>query len=311
VILQIPADAEPKRIDRLLADLLPERTRSFLARLVEQGSVAVDGVRVEKKSHLVLPGQTISIQIPEPKPIELASRDIPLTVVYQDSDIAVVDKPAGVVVHPAAGHADDTLVNALLHHIGDLSGIGGVVRPGIVHRLDKDTSGLLVVAKNDAAHNALKAVWGTDDVRKEYLALVYGTPKVPEGRIEKPIGRDPSDRKRMSVVTGGRRSITLFRVEEAFPNVSLLRCTLQTGRTHQIRVHLKAIGHPIIGDPVYAGPQWRGIPDKRMQKLIASIDRQALHAARLCFPHPRSGAPMSFEAPLPEDFAGLLAALRR
>lgn len=298
------------RLDQALATLLPDFSRSALARHVTEGQVSINGKTIAKASRPVVAGDTIEITIPEPKPVSVESRDIPITVLHQDDDIAVIDKPPGMVVHPGAGNPDDTLVHALLFHIKDLSGIGGEIRPGIVHRLDKDTSGLLVVAKNDTAHRALTSQWNSDWVQKQYLALVYGTPKQPSGAIDKPIGRDPRDRKKMAVVTGGREAITLYQVAEALRYASLLRCTLKTGRTHQIRVHLKSIGHPLIGDPLYSGPQWKGIPDRKLQKILADFPRQALHAARLSFPHPRSGEVMTFEAPPPADFAALLEALR-
>lgn len=299
-----------ERLDRALALLAPDRSRSALARLVEEGRVSIGGTVVDKSSHKVSGGDSISLEIPDPAPAETPAQDLPLRIVYQDTDIVVVDKPAGLVVHPAAGHADSTLVNALLHHVKDLSGVGGQTRPGIVHRLDKDTSGLMVVAKNDAAHRALTAAWATPRVVKQYLALVYGTPKLSSGTIDKPIGRDPRDRKRMGVVSSGRPALTDWELLERLSNTSLLRCTLRTGRTHQIRVHLKSIGHPVVGDPVYSGPQWRGVTDPRVRKALAALGRQALHATRLAFPHPRSGEPLEFESPLPEDMATALAVLR-
>jgi 23S rRNA pseudouridine1911/1915/1917 synthase len=298
------------RLDQALARLLPGQSRSFFARCIEEGNVEVDGEVVSKTSHRVSAGQSISVRIPSPAAVDLVSQEIPIEILYQDSDVAVINKPAGLVVHPAAGHSDQTLVNALLFHIPDLSGIQGEIRPGIVHRLDKDTSGVMVVAKHDSAHRRLTAVWNSDAVTKEYVTVVYGTPRHDEGTIEAPIGRDPHDRKRMAVVAGGRNAITLYAVLERHRYASVLRCRLRTGRTHQIRVHLKSIGHPVVGDPLYAGPQWRGIPDKQLQKAFASVDRQALHAARLTFPHPSDGRVMTFEAPLPEDMAALIRALR-
>ena len=289
------------RLDRAASTLLPQHSRSFVARLIEEGRVAIGGAAVTKPSHRVAAGDEIDVEVPPPVPAEIVSQDLPLTVIHEDDDIVVVDKPPGLVVHPAAGHADRTLVNALLFHVKDLSGIGGELRPGIVHRLDRDTSGVMVIAKNDAAHRALTAAWSS--VRKEYLAVVYGIPKHPRGTVDAPIGRDPRNRKRMAVVAGGRRAVTEYEVVEHLRHASLVRCVLRTGRTHQIRVHLKSIGHPIIGDPLYSGPQWRGIPDKRLQKAIAAFPRQALHAARLVLP---AGA---FEAPLPEDMRELIANL--
>ena len=307
----LDSDLAPGRLDQVLARLLPDRSRSYLGKLIDEGHVSVDGEGVTRRSRAVSGGQIISIEIPEPASLDTLPQDIPLSVVFQDESIAVIDKPAGLVVHPGAGHTDETLVNALLFHIRDLSGIGGMLRPGIVHRLDKDTSGLIVVAKNDETHRALTSSWNTPAVRKEYLALVYGSPKTSNGRIEKPIGRDPKDRKKMAVVAAGRAATTLFTLVEKLDHVSLLRCTLLTGRTHQIRVHLKSIGHPIVGDPLYSGPQWKGIPDKRAQKVLSSFPRQALHATSLSFPHPRSGEQMTFESALPSDFAKLMDELRR
>jgi len=298
------------RLDRALGELFPDHSRSALARLVEEGRVKVDDRIAAKPSHRVESGQRIEIEFPDAAPATIEAQDLPLDILFQDDDLVVIDKPAGLVVHPAAGHRDQTLVNALLFTVKDLSGIGGEIRPGIVHRLDKDTSGVMVIAKNDDAHRKLTAAWGTDAVKKEYVALVYGTPSSDRATIDAAIGRDPRDRKRMAVVSHGRRAVTDFVVAERLRYVSLLRCTLRTGRTHQIRVHLKHIGHPIVGDPVYSGPQWRGIPDKRVQRALAGIGRQALHAARLTFPHPTTGETMTVEAKLPDDFASLLAALR-
>ncbi|MCM2316934.1 MAG: RluA family pseudouridine synthase [Thermoanaerobaculia bacterium] len=306
----VGSESAGERLDRALAILVPDRSRSSLARLVSEGRVSIGGTVVDKSSHTVCAGDSIVLEIPDPAPSGTPAQDLPLRIVYQDADIVVVDKPAGLVVHPAAGHADSTLVNALLHHVRDLSGVGGQTRPGIVHRLDKDTSGLLVVAKNDAAHRALSSAWATPKVVKQYLALVYGTPRLQSGSIDKPIGRDPRDRKRMAVVASGRAALTDWELLERFSNTSLLRCTLRTGRTHQIRVHLKSIGHPVVGDPVYSGPQWRGVTDPRIRKALAALGRQALHATRLAFPHPRSGEPLDFESPLPEDMATAIGVLR-
>ena len=305
-------DAETRglRLDQALARLAPDHSRSFLAGLIEQGRVSIDGRKVTKPSQRLPETGRITLEIPAARPVDVGPQDLPLTILYQDDDLAVIDKPAGLVVHPAAGHPDSTVVNALLFHLQDLSGVGGELRPGIVHRLDKDTSGVMVVAKNDAAHRHLTEQWATDRVIKEYNALVYGTPKDVRGSVEKPIGRDSRDRKRMAVATAGRQARTDYEVLEPLRYVSLLRCRLRTGRTHQIRVHLKALGHPIVGDPVYSGPQWRGIPDKKLQKLLSAFPRQALHAARISFPHPRSGELKTFEAPLPADFQRLLEALR-
>jgi len=299
------------RIDRALGELFPSQSRNSLANLVKAGHVHVDGVPASKPSQRVETGQRIAIEIPDPAPSPMASQDLPLTILHEDDDIVVIDKPAGLVVHPAAGHADQTLVNALLFHVKNLSGVGGELRPGIVHRLDKDTSGVMIIAKHDQAHRKLTADWNTERVKKEYLALVYGTPASDRGTIDAPIGRDPRDRKRMAVAREGRRAITDYEVAERLRYVSLVRCRLRTGRTHQIRVHLKHIGHPIVGDPVYSGPQWRGIPDKRIQRALSSLPRQALHAERITFVHPRTGESMTIVAPLAEDLRALLDALRR
>ncbi|HEX6100553.1 MAG TPA: RluA family pseudouridine synthase [Thermoanaerobaculia bacterium] len=298
------------RLDRALGELFSDYSRNFLANLVTDGHVRVDGAPAAKPSQRVEAGQRIEIEVPDAAPAGISSQDLPLHVLYEDADVVVLDKPAGLVVHPAAGHADGTLVNALLFHVKDLSGVGGEIRPGIVHRLDKDTSGVMIVAKHDAAHRRLTEAWSTDRVRKEYVALVYGTPASERGTVDAPIGRDPRDRKKMAVVAGGRAAVTDYEVAERLRYVSLVRCRLRTGRTHQIRVHMKHLGHPIVGDPVYSGPQWRGIPDKRVQKLLSSLNRQMLHAARITFAHPSTGASMTFEAPLPQDFATVLAQLR-
>jgi 23S rRNA pseudouridine1911/1915/1917 synthase len=298
------------RLDRALGELFTEYSRNFLANLVTDGHVRVDGALATKPSQRVETGQSLQIEVPEAAPAGISSQDLPLTVLYEDADVAVIDKPAGLVVHPAAGHSDGTLVNALLFHVKDLSGIGGEIRPGIVHRLDKDTSGVMIIAKHDAAHRKLTEAWNTERVRKEYVALVYGTPSSERGTVEAPIGRDPRDRKKMAVVAGGRAAVTDYEVAERLRHVSLVRCRLRTGRTHQIRVHMKHLGHPIVGDPLYSGPQWRGIPDKRLQKLLSSLERQMLHAARITFAHPTTGAPMTFDAPLPRDFADVIEALR-
>ncbi|MFZ2492511.1 MAG: RluA family pseudouridine synthase [Thermoanaerobaculia bacterium] len=307
----IVTDAEHGlRLDRALHALFPAESRSFLAKLVDQGHVTVNTSAAGKTSQRVEIGDVLELTVPDAAATGVASQDLPLTIVHEDDDIVVLDKPAGIVVHPAAGHADGTLVNALLFHVRDLSGIGGELRPGIVHRLDKDTSGLLVVAKNDLAHRTLTAAWNTAAIRKEYLAVVYGTPASARGTIEAAIGRDPRDRKKMAVVADGRNATTDYTVVEQLRYASVLRCSLRTGRTHQIRVHLKHLGHPIIGDPAYAGPQWRGIPNKRLQRMLAGVGRQMLHSARLTIPHPRTHESLTFEAPMPEDMRAVVEALR-
>jgi len=305
----VPPEHDGLRLDRALTLLFPDESRSAFARLVENGHVRLDTNEVRKTSHRVTSGQKVEVDFPPPTPTEIVSQDLPLTILYEDADLVVIDKPAGLVVHPAAGHADSTLVNALLHHVRDLSGVGGELRPGIVHRLDKDTSGVMVIAKNDETHRALTSAWNTDRVKKEYLALVYGAPDPERGTIDAPIGRDGRDRKRVAVVASGRRAITDYETVNRLRYVSLVRCRLRTGRTHQIRVHMKKLGHPIVGDPVYSGPQWRGIPDKKVQKVLASVSRQMLHAERITFVHPRSGEVVAFMAGLPLDFATVLRLL--
>jgi 23S rRNA pseudouridine1911/1915/1917 synthase len=306
----VPAEHDGARLDRALAALIEGQSRSALARLIADGRVTVAGAVATKPSQRVEAGQTVEVDVPPPAPTTVESQDIPISVLFEDADLVIIDKPPGLVVHPAAGHPDQTLVNALLFIVKDLSGVGGELRPGIVHRLDKDTSGVMVIAKNDHAHRTLASAWNTNDVRKEYVALVYGTPSKSKGTIDAPIARDPRDRKRMAVVSTGRAAITDYEVVERLRHVSLLRCRLRSGRTHQIRVHMKHLGHPIVGDPAYSGPQWRGIPDKKVQKALSSFPRQALHAARLTLPHPRTGAVMTFEAPLPDDLRALIASLR-
>lgn len=310
VELTIPEELASSRLDRALHQLIPERSRSSLARLIDEGEVIINGSAALKASQPVEAGDQVTVSFPDARVVGIEAQAIDLDIVFQDDDLVVVNKPAGLVVHPAAGNPDGTLVNALLHHVKGLSGIGGEIRPGIVHRLDKDTSGLMVVAKNDMAHRALKESWGTDAVRKEYLALVYGTPKAEHGTIDAPIGRDPRERKRMAVVEGGREAVTVWKVEARYRYVTLIRCLLRTGRTHQIRVHLKHLGHPIVGDKLYSGPQWKGVPDRTLQRAISTMPRQALHASRLSFPHPRTGIAMSFEAELPADIQDVLVALR-
>jgi 23S rRNA pseudouridine1911/1915/1917 synthase len=304
------AQDEGARLDVALAARLPEHSRSFIARLIDEGRVIVEENPAPKASQRVASGQVAIVDIPPPAATSAASQEMPLSILFEDSDLVVVDKPAGLVVHPAAGHADQTLVNALLFHVHDLSGIGGQLRPGIVHRLDKDTSGVMVIAKNDEAHRKLSAAWSTTAVRKEYVAIVYGTPAKSRGTIDAPLARDPRNRKRMAIVAGGRSAVTDYEIVQPLRHACVIRCLLRTGRTHQIRVHLKSLGHPIIGDPVYSGPQWRGIPDKKLQKAISGFGRQALHAAKLTIPNPRTGAPMSFEAPLPLDMTELIRALQ-
>ena len=280
------------RIDKVLTSLEPEITRSQLKNLINDGHVTVNGQAVKPK-YKVQAGDKISLVKSEPQSLELTPENIPLDIVYEDDDVIVVNKPQGMVVHPAPGHPDHTLVNALLYH-SPLSTINGTFRPGIVHRIDKDTSGLLMVAKNDLAHQSLAEQLRNKTNKREYLALVYGQIKEDEGTIDAPLGRNPQDRKKQAVVKSGRHAVTHFKVMKRYDNFTLVKCILETGRTHQIRVHMKYIGHPLVGDPLY-GPR----------KVIGK-DGQFLHAALLGFKHPRTGEEMVFEAPLPENFQKML-----
>jgi len=310
----------PDRIDRWLVAAIDRRqdapalSRSRLKSLIQQGNVSDGSATITDPSMAVKPGHSYRIVLPPPEAAEPEAQDLPLSVVFEDADLIVVDKPAGMTVHPAPGAPRDTLVNALIAHCGDsLSGIGGVRRPGIVHRIDKDTSGLLVVAKTDRAHAALAARFAAHDIDRVYRALCFGHPVPPTGRIEAAIARHPKDRKRMAVVADprGRHAVTHYRTVERLAGAALLECQLETGRTHQIRVHMSHVGHPLIGDPVYG----RG-HGARLSKLSPGaaaatrvFGRQALHAAVLGFPHPVTGAALRFESPLPEDFRSLLDAL--
>jgi 23S rRNA pseudouridine1911/1915/1917 synthase len=291
-----------QRLDAALAKLEPGLSRAQVRRLVDGGLVTVSGAAV-KPAHRLKLGERIAGSVPEPAPVDVAAEAIALAVLFEDPDVIVIDKPAGLVVHPAPGHAGGTLVNALLHHCRDLSGVGGELRPGIVHRLDKDTSGVLVVAKNDRAHRSLAAQFKAHSVEREYLALVCGTPKVASGVVDAAIGRHPTDRKKMSTRTRrGRTAVTHYAVEERLRGATLLRVRLETGRTHQVRVHLASIGLPVLGDPVYGGGRAAGVE--------LGLSRQALHAAKLGFVHPASGETVRFASPLPADLAAVLESLR-
>lgn len=283
-------------------------TRSFAVKLIEDGSVLVNGERTIKK-YALREGDKVYFELPKPREYEAKAENIPLDIVYEDASIIVVNKPSGMVVHPAAGNYEGTLVNALLYHsAGTLSGINGVIRPGIVHRIDKDTSGLLVVAKTDAAHLFLENQLKTHDVSRVYHAIVIGNIKDDTGTVDAPIGRNPKDRKKMAVVLGGgaaRDAVTHFRVLERFGRYTYLELELETGRTHQIRVHMASLGHPLLGDTLYGG----GNTDfeKKNSKIISG---QCLHAKRLSFTHPDTGELMFFECPLPRDFEAVLSKLR-
>ena len=295
------------RLDSYLAERLA-MSRSRITQLIDGGHVLVNGTAPKKR---VVPaqGDRIQIRIPDPEPSVIAAEDIPLDVVYQDADLLVINKPAGMVVHPAPGHRGGTLVNALLHAVDDLSGIGGVLRPGIVHRLDKDTSGLLMVAKTDTAHRVLADELRHRRIRRRYLVAAWGHLASEEITVDAPIARHPSDRLRMGVVEGGRRAVTHFRRRERWPAAELLEAELETGRTHQIRVHLMHIGHPVVGDAVYGIGRERGFSNAARGwalELARRTPRQFLHAAELRFQHPRTGEDMRFEAPLPPDLQRVL-----
>lgn len=312
----VPDDLSSVRLDKALAVLCPEISRSRLKVLIQNGEVLLDGVVCADASLKVAAGQEISLTVPPPVAAQPQAEDIPLTIVHEDAHLLVIDKPAGLVVHPGAGNWTGTLVNALLHHCGDtLSGIGGVIRPGIVHRLDKDTSGLMVVAKTDAAHRGLAAQLEDRSLSRTYCALVWKMAQ-PKGTIDKPIARHANSRMKMTVPTqGGREARTHYRRMAVYRGaVSFIECDLETGRTHQIRVHMSAIGHPLLGDPLY-GMQETGQRsllkkagyDAPVVAAVLGFPRQALHAARIRFIHPVTGEEMAFARALPQDFAGLVA----
>ena len=307
LVFHAAADRKGERLDRFLTEQL-DMTRSAVERLLEEGAVTLSAGQAVKNYRL-RGGEEITVELADPAPAEALPEDIPLDIVYEDADIVVVNKPQGMVVHPAAGNPCGTLVNALLHHCGgSLSGVGGVIRPGIVHRIDKDTSGLLVVAKNDFAHNALAEQLKTHTVSRVYHAITVGNLKEDSGTVNKPIGRHPVDRKRMAIakVGEGREAITHYEVLERFGAFTYVKCRLETGRTHQIRVHMASLGHPLLGDPVYGGDGTRfGAQHK------AYFAGQFLHAAELLLIHPRSGEPMRFSAPVPQNFDTVLALLRK
>lgn len=292
------------RLDTFLSQKIAGLSRNRVQKLVEDGRVLINQVSCEDKNYRLQIGDLVSVTIPPPEEALVEPEEIRLHIIYEDKDLLVINKPRGMVVHPAPGHAKGTLVNALLSYCRDLSGIGGVMRPGIVHRLDKDTSGLLIVAKNDFAHRALSGQLKERELRREYIALVNGKVKPEVGRIEAPIGRHPRHRKKMAVVTGGREAVTCYRVLKYFDRYSLLQLNLETGRTHQIRVHLAYLGYPVVGDPTYAKGSTGDLPPE----LTAP---QALHARRITFTHPRTRKTMQFSTPLPEEFKKTLHWLKK
>ena len=303
------------RLDRFLATAVPALSRSRLKTLIETGRVSISGVTITAPACRVKPGQDVVLGIPPPSDETPVGQAIPLAIAYEDAHLIVVDKPAGLVVHPAPGNPDRTLVNALLAHCGaGLSGIGGVRRPGIVHRLDKDTSGLLVAAKSAVAHRGLAAQFAGRRAGRTYRAVVWGAPRPAEGVVDAAIGRDRRHRKRMAARTGGKPARTLYRVLRRLGDSwSLVECHLETGRTHQIRVHMAARGHPLVGDALYGGggrEARRRRLDERLRGALAQCPRQALHAAALAFTHPLTGAALAFRSPLPADMTGLIEAAR-
>jgi len=306
-----PVDSEPARLD-LVVGVMDGLTRSMARRLIEAGQVTVDGTK-EKPSLKLRGGEKVVVTIPPPVPAEPAAETIPLEILYEDIDLVVVNKPAGMVVHPGAGNASGTLVNALLGHCHDLSGIGGELRPGIVHRIDKDTTGLLVVAKNDPAHRSLSQQFKEHTIKRVYLALVFGSPKADKGRIESAIGRHPVDRKRMSgAARRGKKAVTHWQAVSRYLGVTLMRLKLETGRTHQIRVHLCEAGHPLVGDTVYGGSgRLATIQDTQLRELIKGMGRQALHAKTLGFIHPATGEYLEFDTELPMDMVRIIDYLEK
>jgi 23S rRNA pseudouridine1911/1915/1917 synthase len=304
--IEVPLDQDGTRLDNFLTSALPDRSRSQIQKLIKDGLVS-GPLKDLRASSAVRAGQRYTIDVPAPVAPAALPEDLPLAILYEDADLLVLDKAAGMVVHPAAGHNTGTLVNALLHHVDDLSGIGGELRPGIVHRLDRGTSGVMVVAKHDAAHQELARQFHDREVEKEYIALVWGL--VQQGRrIEEPIGRDPSDRQKMSTrARRARNAVTRVTKAEPLKGVTLVHVAIATGRTHQIRVHLSAIGHPVVGDPTYGGVHRRVANDLR---AVQRLDRPFLHAARLAFAHPADGRTMTFESPLPADLQAVVADIR-
>ena len=296
----LTADRSGERIDAALARLAPELSRSAAQKLLEGGGVLLNG-RPARKSDRLSEGDTLELTLPEVQEVALEAENIPLDIVYEDADVIVVNKPSGMVVHPAPGHPDGTLVNALLYHCaGTLSGVGGALRPGIVHRIDRDTSGLIIAAKNDAAHQYLSAQLADHTLARTYECIVVGKLREDRGTVDAPIARHPTDRKRMAVVAGGREAVTHWEVIARYPGYTHVRCRLETGRTHQIRVHMAYIGHPILGDTVYGA-----------KKEVAGLTGQCLHAVGLRFLHPRTHEVVELSCPLPEEFTRMLQKIRK
>lgn len=308
ILITLPATAAGQRLDKALAEAVPLYSRERLKNLVQGGRLSGPAGVIWDPATKMKGGEALTLDVPEARPSDTVAQDIPLTIVHEDDHLLVVDKPAGLVVHPAAGNYDGTMVNALLHHCaGRLSGIGGVARPGIVHRIDKDTSGLLVVAKTDKAHEGLAAQFARHDVDRRYTAVVGGVPVPPAGRIEGALARSTANRQKMAIVKDGRgkHAITHFRTVTAFDGAAQVECRLETGRTHQIRVHMASIGHALLGDAVYGRTPGKLVP---LLKDLA-FERQALHAATLGFVHPVTQEKLCFESPLPADMVALIGRL--
>lgn len=306
----VPPDAEAWRLDRALAAALPTLSRERLKALISSGQVShADGALARDPAMKVSPGARFAVVVPDPTPAHNEAQDIPLTIVFEDEHLIVIDKPAGLVVHPAAGNFDGTLVNALLHHCkGSLSGIGGVERPGIVHRIDKDTSGLMVAAKTDPAHVGLAAQFAKHSIDRRYKAFVAGVPRPGEGKVDAPLARSSADRKKIAIVADGRgkRAVTHYSTLERFGDAAMVECRLETGRTHQVRVHMASLGHPLLGDPVYGRPR----REHRDMLNRLNFKRQALHAARLGFIHPVTSETLFFDSEIPPDMHDLFTALQ-
>lgn len=287
-------EAENTRLDVFLSKIFEDKSRSYIQKLIEGSHILVND-KVKKSNYKLNSNDIITVELPEVQELVVEAENIPLDIMYEDEDVVVINKPQGIVVHPAPGNYKGTLVNALLYHCEDLSGINGVARPGIVHRIDKDTSGILVIAKNDKAHNKLSEQLKNHSMTREYIALVEGRIKQETGVVDKPIGRNPKDRLKMGIVSGGKRAITHYEVLERYEKNTLIKCILETGRTHQIRLHMSHIGYPIVGDPVYG-----------IKKQKFNLKGQMLHAKKLGFIHPSTGEYMEFESPLPEHFTHIL-----
>ncbi len=296
------------RLDVFLSGKYPSLSRSQVKKMIEDGEIRINGSVVSKAGLKLKAGDVVEFIIRPAQPWQVTAQDIPLQILYEDRHLLVINKPAGMVVHPAPGHREGTLVNAILHHCGDLSGIGGVIRPGIVHRLDQDTSGILLVAKDDETHRHLSGQFKDHSVGKTYQALVFGSPPENEGMISLPVGRHPEDRKKMSTRSRrGKEAVTRWRVAARYGEVTLLAVDIETGRTHQIRVHLSAAGYPVVGDRVYGGKgRLASVRDPALRARLSMLPRQALHAWRIVFVHPRDSRKMEFVAPLPEDMRDLM-----